>query len=362
MRDVWRNVWPQDQPTRRGEQSRAIFAILVRYAPPSTEERLFCPRIDPPYNAAFHPFLPVDVPLIIYLLTVLAAALLYALMSAFMKMAVTVGDASAVFVARYLFASATLIPIYFASNRPTVRTVHLRWHLLRGAIGFCMFLLYTLALERIPLQNAMVLNSSYILFVPLLLLIFMRQQPAKGALAGLVIGFAGIVIVSRARAHVFLDWGSLFALGSALASASATVLVAHLRRTDSSFAVLFYFFNTCLLLSVAWALGTGHPLSIGSWWIISAIGALTAIYQLMLTYALKHLSSVLASSVMTSSVVFGFVLDAMLFHHSASMRDYLGSSLILIGVLVTLWASHRTVVAEDELATGDLPKKEAAMQ
>jgi S-adenosylmethionine uptake transporter len=307
---------------------------------------------------ASHLLLPGELPLIIYLLMVLAAALLYALMSAFMKMAVAVGDASAVFVARYLFASATLIPIYFASNRPTVRTAHLRWHLLRGTIGFCMFLLYTLALERIPLQNAMVLNSSYILFVPLLLLIFMRQQPARGAVMGLVIGFAGIIIVSRARAHVFLDWGSLFALGSAIASASATVLVAHLRRTDSSFAVLFYFFNVSLLFSVIWALGIGHPLSIGSWWILCAIGALTAIYQLMLTYALKHLSSVLASSVMTSSVVFGFIFDAVLFHHSASMRDYIGSLLILVGVLVTLWASHRAVVAEDELTAGYSPNRE----
>lgn len=288
--------------------------------------------------------------------------MLYALMSAFMKIAVGVGDASAVFVARYLFATAALVPIYFVSSRPTLRTAHLRWHILRGGIGFGMFLLYTLALERIPLQDAMVLNSSYILFVPLLLLIFMRERPARGAITGLVMGFTGIVIVSGIRPHVDLSWGSVFALGSAIATASATVLVARLRRTDSSFSVLFYFFTVCLLLSVIWAVGGGHRLTIGSWWILIAIGALTAIYQLLLTYALKHMSSVLASSVMTSSVVFGFILDAEMFHRSAPMRDYVGAILILIGVLITLWASQRTVVAEDELAAGDVPLKSAAAQ
>lgn len=300
--------------------------------------------------------------MILYIVIVLAAAILYALMIACMKLAVAVGDASAVFVARYLFAFAALLPLYFFNNRPSVRTAHLRWHLLRGGIGFCMFLLYTLALERIPLQNAMVLNASYILFVPLLLLIFMRQRPARGSVAGLVIGFSGIVIVSGVQARVDLGWGTLFALGSAVASAAATVLVAKLRRTDSSFTVLFYFFGVSLVLSVIWALGTGRTLSIGSWWILCAIGVLTAIYQQLLTYALKHISSVLASSVMTSSVVFGFFLDARMFHHSASVRDYSGSSLILAGVLVTLWACRKTVMVEDELGIGHVEDTDVVVE
>ena len=292
-----------------------------------------------------------------FFLIVVAAAMFYALMSAFMKMAVAVGDASVVFVARYLFATAALLPIYFISGRPSLRTNCLSWHMLRGGIGFAMFLLYTLALEKIPLQDAMVLNSSYILFVPLLLLIFMRQRPARGAIAGLVIGFTGIVIVSGMRPHVDLSWGSLFALGSAVASAAAVVLVAHLRRTESSFSVLFYFFSVCLLLSVVWAVDRGRSLKIGSWWILIAIGALTAVYQQLLTYALKHMSSVVASSVMTSSVVFGFVLDAEMFHRSASARDYSGSLLILSGVLITLWASQRTVAADGELADGSVQRE-----
>ena len=276
----------------------------------------------------------------------------YALMSAFMKMAVSVGDASVVFVARYLFATAALVPIYFVTGRPSLRTTCLRWHILRGSIGFAMFLLYTLALEKVPLQDAMVLNSSYILFVPLLLLVFMRQRPARGAIAGLVLGFTGIVIVSGIRPHVDLSWGSVFALGSAMASAAAVVLVAQLRKTESSFSVVFYFFSVCLLLSVLWAAGSGHSLVIGSWRILIAIGGLTAIYQQLLTFALKHMSSVVASSVMTSSVVFGFVLDAEMFHRSASTRDYGGSLLILGGVLITLWASQRAVAADGELADG----------
>jgi len=69
-------------------------------------------------------------------------------------------------------------------------------------------------------------------------------------------------------------------------------------------------------------------------------------------------SSVLASSVMTSSVVFAFFLDAVMFHRSASARDYAGSVLILGGVLVTLWAGQRAVAPDGELAGGCVPQQE----
>ncbi|MFI2189863.1 DMT family transporter [Streptomyces sioyaensis] len=274
------------------------------------------------------------------LLVVVASAVIYALMSAVMKEASTTGDASVALVARYIFACATLAPIYLASGRPTVRTSQLRWHLLRGALGFAMFLCYTLALERMPLQNAMVLNSSYLLFVPLLMLVFMRQRVGPVAVAGLALGFAGIVVVAGARPDGFLDWGSLLALASGVASAGANVLVARLRRTESSFSVVFYFFGVSLLLSFGWALITSNSLSVGSWWLIFAVGALSAVYQQLLAYALKHLSSELVSSVMASSMVFGFALDMLLFHYFPAVREYAGSALILVGALVVLWGNR----------------------
>ncbi len=287
---------------------------------------------------------------------VLFAAMLYAWIIALMKKAVAVEDPSIVFVVRYLFAVLALGPLYFAHQRPPIRTPRVWWHVLRGAIGFVMFLMYTMALERIPLQNAMVLNSSYILFVPLLLLLFLRRRPAPGAFVGLAVGFAGIVVVSGFHAHASIGVGSLLALGSAVAAASATVLVAWLRRTDSSYTVLFYFFNTSLLLSLVWAVANGKPLSVHHWGILVAIGGLTAVYQQLLTHSLKHLSSVVVSSAMTSSVIFGFVLNAALFHRTASQRDYAGSTLILSGVLTTLWAGCRGTAEGMEM--GEMPAEE----
>ncbi|MFV8130201.1 DMT family transporter [Streptomyces syringium] len=274
------------------------------------------------------------------LLTVVASAAIYALMSAVMKEASSTGDASVALVARYIFACATLAPLYLASGRPTVRTSQLRWHLMRGGLGFAMFLCYTLALERMPLQNAMVLNSSYLLFVPLLMLLFMRQRVGPFAVAGLVLGFAGIVVVAGAQPDGFLDWGSLLALASGVASAGANIMVIRLRRTDSSFSVVFYFFGVSLVLSLGWALLTGHSMTVGNWWLIVAVGALSAVYQQLLAYALKHLSGELVSSVMASSMVFGFALDMVMFEHFPSVRDYAGSALILTGALVVVWANR----------------------
>lgn len=117
-------------------------------------------------------------------------------------------------------------------------------------------------------------------------------------------------------------------------------MVVRLRRTESSFSVVFYFFGISLVLSVGWALMTGHSLSIGNWWLIIAVGVLSAVYQQLLAYALKHLSGELVSSVMAGSMVFGFALDMVFSQHFPSAVDYGGSILILVGALVVVWANR----------------------
>src|SRR5580765_4491162 len=96
-----------------------------------------------------------------YILITLGSAALYALMSAFIKLAAVTGDVAAVITSRYAFSCVALLPLYLASGKPTIRTAKLRLHIVRGILSFTIFVLFTLALQRIPLQNAMVLNSSY---------------------------------------------------------------------------------------------------------------------------------------------------------------------------------------------------------
>jgi drug/metabolite transporter (DMT)-like permease len=268
---------------------------------------------------------------------VVVAAALYALMSAMMKLASAEGDAAVALVARYLFACITLLPLYFVSGRSTLRTHHLRWHLLRGSLGFAMFLLYTLALERIPLPNVMVLNSSYLLFIPLLLFLFARRVILIATAVGLCLGVIGIAVVAGARPEGYRDWGTVLALCSGVASAGANVVVARLRRTDSAFTVVFYFFTTSLVLSILWAaITSGHKFHVGNWWLVIAVGALSAIYQQLLTFGFKHLGSELVSALMTGSLVFGFALDAVVFHQSPTYRSYLGTGFIVIAILTIL--------------------------
>src|SRR4051812_12556284 len=87
----------------------------------------------------------------LYMFGTLVAAALYALMSALIKLTSSTGDVAAVIASRYAFSCMALLPLYLASGRPSIKTTKLGLHLVRGVLSFAIFVLYTLALQYIPL-------------------------------------------------------------------------------------------------------------------------------------------------------------------------------------------------------------------
>lgn len=280
-------------------------------------------------------------PVHLFILITLGSAALYALMSAFIKIAAVTGDVAAVVTSRYAFSCAALLPLYLASGKPTIRTTRLRLHLLRGLTSFAIFVLYTLALQRIPLQNAIVLNSSYVLFLPLLSFILMRTRVSLTVMIGLVLGFGGVVAIAGTPSTGYLDYGSMLALASAVATAGSTTMIAKLRSTENSFSIVFYFFCIAFMLSLVWFAFSGASIPTTDIWLMVLVGVLGVSYQFLFTVALKHISSELASSVMNVSILFGFVLDYFMFHGLPAVKDLLGSVLILGGILVVIWSSSK---------------------
>lgn len=273
----------------------------------------------------------------------LGASSLYALMSALIKHASSGADVAAVIASRYGFSCLALIPLYFASNRPSIRTSKPITHLTRGLLSFAIFVMYTMALERIPLQNAIVLNSSYVLFLPLLSLILVGSRISVAVAFGLVFGFAGIVVISGVSVGGPLDSGSLLALGSALATAAATVMVAKLGKTESSFSIVFYFFFISFICSLIFMTLTGSSFSTEDYWLMASIGILGVSYQYFFTAALKYISSELACSVMNTSILFGFMLSFFMFSDIPDRYDVIGSLMILAGILIVTWHSSKSM-------------------
>lgn len=235
---------------------------------------------------------------------------------------------------RFFSALAMLIPIYFISGKPSIKTKAPYLHLIRGTFGFLMFTLYTISLQYIPVENALALNSTYPLFIPLILFFVFKESISFKTVIGIIVGFIGVYIIINPSAKDYMSWAAILALVSALCSAASNVTIRTLRRTESSFSIVFYFFLIATVVSFFYMLLTDTQINIEAIWLLLGIAATSLGSQQLLSYVLKFLHPNLVSSLMYSSIVFGFLFSWMFWGKAPTFLEILGTLIIICGTII----------------------------
>ncbi|MCJ7983144.1 DMT family transporter [Priestia sp. OVL9] len=269
-----------------------------------------------------------------YIIFTIIAGFCYSLMSVFIKMAYNFSNEPTITFFRFFSALAMLIPIYFISGKPSIKTKAPYLHLIRGTFGFLMFTLYTISLQYIPVENALALNSTYPLFIPLILFFVFKESISFKTVIGIIVGFIGVYIIINPSAKDYMSWAAILALVSALCSAASNVTIRTLRRTESSFSIVFYFFLIATVVSFFYMLLTDTQINIEAIWLLLGIAATSLGSQQLLSYVLKFLHPNLVSSLMYSSIVFGFLFSWMFWGKAPTFLEILGTLIIICGTII----------------------------
>lgn len=263
------------------------------------------------------------------------AGFLYSLMSVLIKMANGYANESSVTFFRFFSSLMILVPLYFVGGKPKIGTKVPLLHLLRGFFGFLMFTLYTISLQFIPVENALALNSAYPFFIPIILLVFFKEKIEKTVLLGITLGFLGVYFTINPTSIDYLNFASILALLSAVCSAASNVLIRTLRRTEDSFTIIFYFFLFSTVISFFYMISNGiEYISFKGILLILGIALTSVGSQQLLSYVLKYMHPNMVSSLMYSSVIFGFMLSWIFWHKVPSISQVLGVIFIAGGGLV----------------------------
>lgn len=255
-------------------------------------------------------------------------------MSAFIKLAYNFSNEPTITFFRFLSALAMLIPIYFISGKPSIKTKVPYLHLIRGIFGFLMFTLYTISLQYIPVENALALNSTYPLFIPLILFFVFKESISFKTVTGIIVGFIGVYLIINPSTKDYMSWAAILALVSALCSAASNVTIRTLRRTESSFSIVFYFFLIATVVSFFYMLLTDTQINIKAIWLLIGIAATSLGSQQLLSYVLKYLHPNLVSSLMYSSIVFGFLFSWLFWSKTPTVLEIVGTLIIISGTII----------------------------
>jgi drug/metabolite transporter (DMT)-like permease len=256
-----------------------------------------------------------------------AAGLFFAGMGLSVKLASgSLSNAQVVFV-RNALGLVALLPWLPSLGEGGLRTKHLPNHLLRGVLGllnmYCLFY----AIGRLRLADAILLNYSTPLIMPLVERLWLGEPLPRRVWAPIGVGFAGIALVLKPGLGVFQPAAAV-ALAAAVFGATAQVGVRRLTATEPPTRIVFYFaiISTAISTAPAAQAWTTPPLAL--WWVLVAMGVLATLGQLSLTRAYAQAPAAQVGPFIYTSVVFAALLDWLLLGSAPDALSVAGAVLV----------------------------------
>jgi drug/metabolite transporter (DMT)-like permease len=265
----------------------------------------------------------------------LASGLLFATMGALVKsVSVSLPNEMVVFF-RCLMGLLALTPWLVHRGPRYFATRKLGAHLVRALTGLAAMYCFFYALGRLPLAEAVLLNYSAPLFIPLAALLWVGEGFSRQLWWPIAIGFAGIALILKPGLALFTPV-ALIGLAAGILSALAMAGIRRLTSTEPAVRIVFYFSLTATLVSavpLAWAWQTPAP---GLWLKLIAVGVLATSAQILMTRAYAH-----APAAQVGPFSYGIVVFAGLF--GWALWGELPDLLSLAGVLLVIVAGILTI-------------------
>lgn len=230
-----------------------------------------------------------------------------------------------------------IISIKLAKNKfRDFKTQKISFHLIRGLAGVFAFTCSAIAMTKIPLVNAVLLNNTTPIFIPLITVLWLKVKFDQRIWWGIAVGFVGIIFILKPSSEQLLKTGDLYGIASGILLGIAYVALKVLTKTESFVTIIFYYSFIAFLLSLPFAImnWSNPPPLIWIYGILSGIFFMSYLY--LLQYAYRFVEAVKLSPFNYSVIVFSGFFDWILFKHIPDALSVFGIILVSAGGLLAI--------------------------
>ena len=213
-------------------------------------------------------------------------------------------------------------------------------HVWRGGLGILSMGLTFQALILLPLAEATAINFTAPIFATILSFLILREQVGIHRWAAVLVGFAGVVIVTRPGGSTLPAIGVAIALLAAMGQASVTTTLRRLQRSEHIAAIVFWFAISGIVAGALVMPFFGHLHGLKAMAFVLAGGLAGGMGQLFMTASLRAPVSAVAPFdylQIVAATAFGWLL----FSDVPSIYTVAGAGLIAASGLYTAWREHR---------------------
>jgi drug/metabolite transporter (DMT)-like permease len=204
----------------------------------------------------------------------------------------------------------------------------------RGLLGFGGLAGYYIALDRLPLADATVLQNATPLLTGVLAWWLLAEPIGWSTAVAIACGVTGVALIVRPSGDVLDPTGVIAALCGVACSSVAYVTVRRLSRTVHPLVIVLYFPLIATPLALPWMLASFVVPGPVDLLLLVALAAATQVGQVFLTMTLAIESAGRATSLNYLQVAFAMVWQLVVFDEFPTAWTLAGASLILGGTLL----------------------------
>lgn len=216
-------------------------------------------------------------------------------------------------------------------------------HALRALSGVMAMYCFFYAIANLPLAEAIALNFTSPIILPLMAYLVSREKPATRLWSLLILGFCGVLLILK-PGYQAMNTAGFVGLVSALFASFAIANVRRLTRHEPAYRVVFYFSLiasaiTLVPMIAAWV--QPSPLQLA---MLIGIGVLATMGQWCLTRGYAAGPAGQVGFFHYSAVIFGGITDWMIWGQAPDALSFAGVVLICAAGVATMYlSSPRTI-------------------
>lgn len=259
--------------------------------------------------------------------------ILFAIINAFVKVMSESLSTHAILFFQNFFAFLLFIP-FICINPNVLKTKKPALVILRAILGVLTYYLLFFSVKMIPLVDAALLSNTAPLFIPFILLFWIKKKISKMQLLGIFVGFCGVILILKPGVEIF-SFGSIIALLAGMCTAMVMATV-RLLSSESPVTVIFYYMliSSLILFPFLW-LEWQTP-STKLWLFLIISGILMYFTQIFFTQAFKYACATNLGPFSYTFVIVAGIIDWLVWGNVPTLFSFIGIILVILGGIITI--------------------------
>lgn len=277
---------------------------------------------------------------------------LYAVGDIFIKMAA--GHYSPEQVAFYI--NMFFLPLILVmSNRiggliPTLKTKHLKLHLLRSLFGMCVFFAMTTGFRELGMATSYTLIFSGPFILSIMSIFFLGEKIRVYRWGAIIAGFIGVLVVLRPGV-IPLEPAALGILAAAFCYAGSQIIV---RKIGEGEPLLAFSFFSCITSTVLFGSlmiykGEMHPPQVEHIWFFAATACFHVFANFSVSSAFRSVDTSIAAPFQYTQLLWGLAAGYLLFDGGIDLWTGVGAAIIVGSGIFMIYREH---VRHSHISTG----------